>query len=1059
MRGLRVFFALLLVVFPVHLSVAQEFVSKFHVSRPSAKNHPQKIPLTVALSELARAFNMHIVFDDALVQNKYANADQLAGEDFYKQLASLLEGNQLTYKYIGGRTVVVLEKEPEPPQPKRIRISGVVVSKKDGSPLPGANVFIKGTRYGAATDVDGRFQFSLPAEKDFVLVVKFMGYKKLERRFSPEDDLKNLRFELEEDIFMTEEVVVTGVATRTAKEVAEVAVSRIRADQLTQLQAYQDLSQLITAKVPGVRIENVSGNPGSGFRFNMRSGGGLNGDEQPVIYVDGVRIDNSEYEGAWAGGQGISLLADLNPEDIEKIEILKGPAAAASYGTNGSNGVILITTKRGRLAAGRKKLVNVNYKIVLGYNTPSYRYKQGDYYYFTWRDMNAIHRNGPIQQQTVSATGGTELVRYYVSLDRRFEYGLLPNSRFDRKTLRANFDAYPSRNLTISVSTGFSLSENERPQNDNNLFAWLGNVIRYPTYSACDSLAIASIKNVINGNRFVGSVQVVWSPVPRLEARINLGVDNSDLRNWEFRPPGFRYGSLTEGRKNIRTRNNLQVTYTADLRYSFSPAEGLNITSTVGTQLFEQRTRSTFMEKRNFLSPLIWEIEAGAEYTGMAEGLYHARQAGLFMDHAFSYQSTYFFSFMLRRDYASVVGKKAPSILYPRASFAVRFDRFPFVPQMFNLLKLRAGYGETGVLPDFLDGVPLLWGTRPSAYGIGAEVATIGNEKIKPERVKEVEFGLESEILGRYSFEFTFYRQTAEESILEMELPPSTGKTADNMEVNVGRVKGWGIETLLQARLLDRRNLRLDLSMTHSYQTNEVVDMGGAQPIIGSRGVNVIKEGLPKHAFYHYKVYGARFDENGRYAGPKRSKTKVYLGVPIPPYTGSLSLDLALFRKLRIYGLFEWATGHSILNYTHRQAIRERNNKRWRELRDILGMNDYFEHIDPAPVGSPEYIAAAHEYAFYDRSMKGNFIEPADYLKLREISISYDMTQLGKQLLGPLFPGVAVGFSARNVWTTTKYSGPSVEVNYSGARSLNRGVDYFTVQMPRVFNFWIRFSF
>ena len=277
---------------------------------------------------------------------------------------------------------------------ERLEIQGVVINKDKGDPLPGANVLVKGTTAGAATDTEGKFKFVYQTDKDFIIVVRFMGYKTQERKFSPGDNLSDIRFELVEDVFLMQEVVVTGIASKRSKDVAEVAVARVRATELTEMHSYQELSQLVTAKVPGVRIETASGNVGGGIRFNMRSGGGLNGDEQPVIYIDGIRIDSGEYEGTGVGGQGISLLADINPEDIANIEILKGPAAAASYGTNGSNGVVLITTKRGQLAAGKLKGASINYKVLTGSNTQAYDYSADDY--VNAHRMNGTHHPGRI---------------------------------------------------------------------------------------------------------------------------------------------------------------------------------------------------------------------------------------------------------------------------------------------------------------------------------------------------------------------------------------------------------------------------------------------------------------------------------------------------------------------------------------------------------------------------------------------------------------------------------------------------------------------------------------
>ncbi len=950
-----------------------------------------------------------------------------------------------------------------------VKIQGIVIDVHNAEPLPGANVLIKNTSVGAATDIDGKFDFIYETNNEFIIVVRFMGYKTQEQKFSPNDDLSNLRFELLEDVFQMEAIVVTGVASRTSKEVAEIAVTRVDAAKLTEASSYQDVSQLVAAKIPGVRVETSSGNVGSGIRFNMRSGGGLNGDEQPIVFIDGVRVDNDEYggdsgPGIWTGGQGISLLSSINPEDIENIEILKGPAAAASYGTGGSNGVILITTKRGLMVDGKPKGISINYKFLSGLNTQGYKYSTEEIFPAPY--ANGIHHNGPIAQHSLNASGGTDMFKYYVGIDRRKEAGLMLHDRMDRQTLRVNFDVFPTDKIVLTASTSYSQTENRRPETDDNEYSWIGQNIKWPLYPYIDSTAIASINTTSNMNRFLGSAQVTFLPLSGLEARFGIGVDEYDLIDTELYPPGYEIGATGSiGRKDVQNRENTQLTYNADVRYQFSPLPGLTINSMVGTQLFERRIRSSRIQKLGFLTPSITDVGAGEEYVNGSEGRVHYKEAGIFTDHAISYRGRYYFSFMIRKDYASSIGKKAPSIIYPRASLAVRLDKYRFIPSVFSLLKIRAAYGETGVLPSQLDAVRLLWEGVDSPWGVGGQISSIGNEEIKPERIKELEIGFEAELFRNYSTEFTYYLQRARDSIVDFYLPYSTGKTASAFPMNIGKVNGWGIESLIQARPLRTKNIQLDLSLTNSYQTNEVIDLGGAQPIYGGRDLNVIKEGLPKHSYYHYKVNGALFLEDGRYKGVDADTVRSYLGTPIPPYTGSFSLNARIFRNLSINILLDWATGHSIANYNRRGAVRYDIIPRHRELKQMLGMDllpvEGYEDkdIEPLEPGSPEYIQAANEFATYQREYLANFIEPADFLYLREISISYRLIDLLQKFYGfALISDLVVGISARNVWRTTKYSYPSVEVNADGARSLDRGVDYYTVQAPRVYNFWFRFS-
>ena len=294
---------------------------------------------------------------------------------------------------------------------------------------------------------------------------------------------------------------------------------------------------------------------------------------------------------------------------------------------------------------------------------------------------------------------------------------------------------------------------------------------------------------------------------------------------------------------------------------------------------------------------------------------------------------------------------------------------------------------------------------------------------------------------------------------------PSTGQTVTAIPINIGASEGWGIESVLQARPIHAQNFQLDISLTNSFMDNEVKDLGGAQPIYDGNVINVLKEGLPKYSFYDFKVKGALFNDDGSYAGPDVEDEKSNLGRPLPTYNGALSLNFTFFKNFNLYALADWATGHYILNDTKRFAIYYGgllggpNVKRYRQLEDILGIGDWYDDIEPEDVGSESYVNAAHEYALMDHNYKSNFIEKADFLKVREVSLSYSFRDLLPKLYKTsLISDLVVGFSVRNFWSTSKYSGADVEVNYAGARSVTRGQDFLTLQQPKVFNFWLRLS-
>ncbi len=289
-------------------------------------------------------------------------------------------------------------------------LSGTVTDAETDETLPGANILIVELSRGAATNIDGEYTINDVPTGDYTIRISFVGYKNQEQSISVSAGDNILNAALSPDLSGLDEVVVTGIASETSKAASEVSVSRVSADDYTDTNTYQDVNQLLGGKVSGVKIKASSGNAASGVRFDIRSGGGLNGFGQPLIYIDGVRVDNQEVEGFGVGGQGTGTLAGLNPEDIASVDILKGPAGAALYGTSGSNGVVLIETKKGSIGSGQGSNLNIRYKSVVGFNTQSYDYKEENY--ASYEDANAIFRTGDIRQHSLSASGGNDALFY-----------------------------------------------------------------------------------------------------------------------------------------------------------------------------------------------------------------------------------------------------------------------------------------------------------------------------------------------------------------------------------------------------------------------------------------------------------------------------------------------------------------------------------------------------------------------------------------------------------------------------------------------------------------------
>ncbi len=947
-------------------------------------------------------------------------------------------------------------------------LRGTIRDGESGDPLPTANLFIVDLQLGAVTDLEGRYTLENLPVRPLRVRVSFVGYRTTERVVNLLAGANTADFSLQPDYLGLDEVVVTGIASATSKARAEVAVSRVDASQLQEVNAYQDISQLLNGKVTGVSVQPASGNVAGGIRFLMRASTGLNGNGQPVIYVDGVRVDNAEITANAVGGQGFSMLASLNPEDIQTIDVLKGPAGAALYGTSGSNGVVLITTKKGRLAGGGLVPFDLNYKGSLGYNGQANEYTK--FNAGTPETANAFFRDGTISQHMLSASGGSAIVRYFASYDKRYEEGHLRNNKQDRQSFRANFEAYPTKTVTVKANAGYTVNEVNRPQNDNNILGYLGNTLlsRSP-FIFTDSTGIENIVDQSRVSRFLGGIDAEWQPIRDLTVRAAVGMDGTDLRSDQTFPSNLPYTTVTNGSREIYNRRNEQYTYDVNARYTYTIRPTIVGATVAGFQAFNLIRRTFFITKENFSTELITNVGAGADFIAGDEGFLHAREAGLFAQQELQFNSKFFLTLGARRDFASTVGEGAPAIWYPKASFAVLVDQIVNLPTAIDFLKLRTAYGETGQLPGTLDKSPLRWQAEPSGWGTGAVTSFIGNEEIEPERIREVEVGLEASFLNRFGIDLTGYYQIANNSIIDFENPPSTGLTASDVPFNVGESRGWGLEASLEANVFRTLQHALDLTFLWSYQENEVQDLGGAQPIFDGFDVNVIKEGLARDAFYTWSSV-AKFNDDGTYAGAQLTSTdldgdgtadRVFIGLPYPKHNGSFTANLRLFKNLSVSALADWMLGLTVYNNTARfQAqfggLYERNRARV-QIGQItaasVGLED--EGLEVFQPGTPEYKAAAEtvagtEWRLSGLALNGNYMEDADYLKLREIAVRYDFSDLLPDFGGRRrIRSLALSLNARNLWMTTTYSGADPEVNFDGSRSSSRATDFLTLPQPR----------
>lgn len=944
-------------------------------------------------------------------------------------------------------------------------VKGKVTDASTGEGLSSATVALTPTgqpnakKIGAISKKDGSYQINDVPTGSFQLRVSYVGYKTFTVTIQPkagEELVQDIK--LQPDIKGLDEIVVTGVVDRRFKSEAEVSVSTVNAAELTETQSYNDLSQLVTGKVSGVHVLPSSGNVGGGVRFDVRSGAGLNGDGQPVLYIDGVRISNSEIGPDLTGGQRFSSLSTLNPNDIESIDILKGPAASALYGTSGSNGVVVIKTKSGQ-RGGSLTAPNYEYRLSTGVNEQAQKYEDN---VLTFNDANAIFHTGPYIEHSFALTGSSTLFKYYASFSSRNEDGIMLNNSFKRDALRANFSAFPSENVTLNIATNYVINNTKLPPNDNNVEGFLGNTLLLgyqPDYGLPGSYAFtdsASIAGIVNGNdlrSFLGSIEALYTPVKDLTLRALFGYNGVSSRLDQIHPADLVYQGLPSGSRYLMYINEDYVNLDLSASYHYDLSGSLQATTTLGMQAFYSTQNSLDLSKQDFPSSLITNIGAATKFLGGDETFYDGREAGIFLAQDFSFEDAYLLTLGIRNDYASSVGKTAPSIFYPRAGFAVQLHKLDVLSPDFTLFKIRGAYGESGTLPNPLDGSNLLWEATQNGYGTGATVNVLGNPAIEPERIKEFEFGVEVELVNTIGIDLTYYMQTANQSIVGFLNAPSTGQTEAATPMNLGSIEGSGFEAALYARLFRTLDYQLDLDLKWAYATNEVTSLGAAPPIIQDE--NAVVVGQPRAAFWGKAVRGALFDSTGAYAGSDVDAEESFLGNPVAPHFGSFSFSFRFLKNFKLYGLADWTLGGTIHNETRTFQTQYLNDKEYNQLLTQLGFAALDSTVTALSPGTQAYTDAANRYAQLDYEEPGaiGYYESSDNLRIREISLSYDFIDALADLdATSIIKSFTATLGVRNVVLFKEYSGTDIEVNTGGSsRTIYRGQDFLTLQNPRVF--------
>jgi TonB-linked SusC/RagA family outer membrane protein len=986
-------------------------------------------------------------------------------------------------------------------------ITGRVIDRGTQQPVVGATVRVVGTTRGAQTSDQGTYRITGVNAGAVNVQALRIGYASSTRPITlTAGSAATLDFSLDAAATTLDVVTVSATGQEQSRRESGVSTASISVPEEVPQAAVSNLQTVLSSRAAGVVVQEAGGTTGSSARIRIRGSNSVSLSNDPLIIVDGIRVNNDEgATSIGVGGQVPSRLNDINPEDIENIEIIKGPAAAALYGTAASNGVIQITTKRG--TAGRTKW-NLHTEAgsvseVTSYPTNYWALDLANFapdtvfpctLDFQVRGLcentqlasyNPLEQNSPFikgwrERFGADVSGGSDLAQYFIGGDFYRENGVYEINRQRLISLRGNVHSQLRDNFDLSVNTGYTQSRLRLPQNDNNVRGvvpqgLLGNAIAnygglggFGFDTPQDIFAINTQQNV---DRFTGSTRANWQPLTWLSAIGTAGVDFTNRIDQEFIPPASAGGPTSQFADDPvgkRTSNPFQdFVYTANVGATgtFNPRSDLRSATSTGVQFNDEITRATLAFGQNIV-PGTGSLNGATALFAVGETNVENKTLGAYLQEQLSWRERVFVTGALRGDKNSAFGQDFRSVIYPAASLSWVIGEEGFFPKqdIVSSLRLRTAYGESGQRPNFRDAVRFL---TPAAVGIrqgssettnvpGFFVGGIGNINLKPEVSKEYEIGFDAGLWhDRIGTEVTYYSKRTTDAIVARPIPPSEGEATTRLE-NLGRVKNAGLEYQVNAQLFDTRRLSAQLLVNGSRNANKLLNLGnGIAPIIfGADNVQRHQNGYALGGYWAVPIKSYS-DKNGdgiisRTNCPVNNGTANPQGASLPACEVTLG-DTAVFVGAPS-PTSEMTFTPSLTIYkifTVRALFDHRGGQK------LLNFTERFRCVSFGNcLAANSTTAPLDQQARYVAGLMGTdygYIEDASFTKWRELSVAIGVPQRFVSRLG--FNGATLTLAGRNLHTWTKYTGLDPEINENGG--FNFSTDEFLSQ-PQVRYYTIR---
>ena len=1009
----------------------------------------------------------------------------------------------------------------------QVRITGKVAAS-DGKGVAGTSVVVLNTNYGTATDQEGNYVLSADLQPGtYSLEFSGIGFKKFTRALNV-TSVSNYTVDvsLVEDPLGLDEVVVTGTSQGTTRKQLGSYISTVKGDVLTRANS-SNVLQGLQGKTPGAQIIQNSGDPAGGVSVRLRGVNTINSSSEPLYIIDGVIVNNSTnrvtntqsgYDGEkFVGNVGQNRLVDINPDDIERIEVLNGSAAAAIYGSRANAGVIQIFTKKGVKGAPRisfttsvissklRKKLDVNQAPTkfggptdgpsaqtqdiltpaLTNTTAVTRYDYQDY----------IFQSALGTDNNLSISGGSDKTRYYVSGSYFFNQGIVKNTDFRRFSFRSNLEQELSSKLSFNIGLNYinSLS-NEKPDGNSffspmNSVTIIGNFHNIWQRDANGQIQAVGERGRVNPvsviedfkqkqevNRVLAAVSLKFKPMRGLTFDYTMGIDNYSQNGTTFMPP-FTYnvstafwggGATLDPTLNgyASTGNDVffQINHELNGTYQFEINENIGSTTQVGYSLQYEKNKYSLIQGRG-LTPFIETVNGASTIIPGNDARSELSISGVYLQQNFRLFNRLFLTGAIRVDGSSVFGEDQRNQTYYKGSGSYLLSDENFWRNMsidwWNVFKLRVAYGESGNMT----GISAY--ERFNAYSPGSFLgrsylgssSQLANENVKPEKQKELEIGTDLAFFNsRVSVQFNWYNKRVEDLLIPRQIAPTTGFST--LLDNLGSLTNNGVELAINATAVRGKDFTWNITGIYSRNRNKAENIGQSLIVYPTNG------GAPVAVLQGYPIgifYGTFFatDANGNQIKNSTGFPQIERGIQNNAFTYTPQRD---------------ANGLPLATATPlRRVIGDPNPDYMASLTNIFNFKKFefsfqFDAVQGVEVFNADFrtrqgvgngkVAEQEHKGEIPRGWVNSVyqieewrVDDGSFIKLREVALRY---RLGKF---KIFSDLNFSLTGRNLISWDDYKGYDPEVNAAGQSTILRGIDFGAVPIPRTITFSIGAKF